>query len=178
MGHASAEFTPLNIAVLTLSDTRTPEMDTSGQYLEDSLKASGHQLADRELIPDDIYQMRAVVSKWIADPKVNAVLITGGTGFTDRDNTPGALQPLFDKEVEGFGELFRYLSYQELGTSTVQSRAIAGMANHTVIFCMPGSTGACRTGWEGIIKEQLDSRHKPCNFVPHMNIAEQCESRG
>lgn len=178
MGHASTEFVALNLAVLTLSDTRTLESDTSGQFLVDSLQEAGHKLADRELIPDDVYLMRAVVSKWIADPAVNAVLITGGTGFTDRDNTPAALAPLFDKEVEGFGELFRYLSYKELGTSTVQSRAIAGMANQTVIFCMPGSTGACRTGWNGIIVEQLDARHKPCNFVPHMNLSNDCESRG
>jgi len=178
MGHASTEFVALNLAVLTLSDTRTLESDTSGQFLVDSLQEAGHKLADRELIPDDVYLMRAVVSKWIADPTVNAVLITGGTGFTDRDNTPAALAPLFDKEVEGFGELFRYLSYKELGTSTVQSRAIAGMANYTVIFCMPGSTGACRTGWNGIIVEQLDARHKPCNFVPHMNLTNDCESRG
>ena len=178
MGHASTEFVSLNLAVLTLSDTRTLESDTSGQFLVDSLQEAGHKLADRELIPDDVYLMRAVVSKWIADPAVNAVLITGGTGFTDRDNTPAALAPLFDKEVEGFGELFRYLSYKELGTSTVQSRAIAGMANQTVIFCMPGSTGACRTGWNGIIAEQLDARHKPCNFVPHMNLTSDCESRG
>jgi molybdenum cofactor biosynthesis protein B len=178
MSHASKEFTPLNIAVLTLSDTRTLEVDTSGQFLADNLQEAGHKLGDRVLIPDDIYQMRAVVSKWIADPAINAVLITGGTGFTDRDNTPDALKPLFDKEVDGFGELFRYLTFKELGSSTVQSRAIGGMANHTVIFCMPGSTGACRTGWNGIIKEQLDSRHKPCNFVPHMNLAENCESRG
>ena len=135
-------------------------------------------MVDRDLIPDDIYIMRARVSNWIADANVDVVLMTGGTGFTDRDNTPTALLPLFDKEVEGFGELFRYLSYKELGTSTVQSRAVAGMANKTVIFCMPGSTGACRTGWDGIIKEQIDSRHKPCNFVPHLNLAERCETRG
>jgi len=178
MGHATKEFTPLKIAVLTLSDTRTLDEDTSGQYLVDSLQEAGHMLADRHLIPDDIYQMRAIVAGWIADPAVNSVLITGGTGLTDRDNTPAAVVPLFDKEVEGFGELFRYLSYKELGTSTVQSRAVAGIANHTVVFCMPGSTGACRTAWEGILCEQLDSRHKPCNFVPHLNIADACETRG
>ncbi len=176
MGHALKEFVPLRLAVLTLSDTRTMAEDSSGQFLVDSLQQAGHHLVSRDLLPDDIYQIRAVVSSWIADPEVNAVLVTGGTGFTDRDNTPAALRPLFDKEVEGFGELFRHLTYQELGSSTMQSRALAGIANHTAIFCMPGSTGACRTGW-GIVAEQLDSRHKPCNFVPHMKLAANCETR-
>ena len=122
----------------------------------------------RELVADDIYCQRAVVSAWIADPAVEAVVVTGGTGFTGRDSTPEALRVLFDKDVDGFGELFRYLSYQEIGTSTVQSRAIAGFANRTVIFCLPGSTGACRTAWEGIIQSQLNSTHRPCNFVGHL----------
>jgi molybdenum cofactor biosynthesis protein B len=160
-------FTPLNIAVLTVSDTRDLESDTSGQYLSDQVVEHGHQLTARELVIDDIYLLRAVVSKWIADADIHAVIVTGGTGFTDRDSTPEALMPLFDKSVDGFGALFRYLSYQEIGTSTVQSRAVAGMANKTMIFCLPGSTGACKTAWQGILKEQLDSRHTPCNFVPH-----------
>jgi molybdenum cofactor biosynthesis protein B len=162
---AQTEFVPLNIAVLTVSDTRTYENDTSGDCLIELLQAAGHHLQDRNLIPDDIYQMRAVVSQWIANEAIHAVIITGGTGFTDRDSTPEALTPLFDKQVEGFGELFRQVSYEEIGSSTIQSRAVAGLANHTVIFCLPGSTGACRTGWTKIIEEQLDSRHRPCNFV-------------
>mgnify|MGYP000497548036 CR=1 FL=1 len=161
----NAEFIPLNIAVLTVSDTRTEENDTSGQYLVEALQAEGHKLIDKQIVIDDVYLLRAVVSQWIANPDIQAVLITGGTGFTGRDNTPEALGPLFDKEVEGFGELFRHISYGEIGTSTVQSRALAGLANGTIIFCMPGSTGACKTGWTGIIKEQLDARHRPCNFV-------------
>ncbi|USH01587.1 molybdenum cofactor biosynthesis protein B [Grimontia kaedaensis] len=168
MGHAVTEFSPAKIAVLTVSDTRTEENDTSGKFLVDALQEAGHQLADKKIVIDDVYQLRAIVSQWIADENVQAVLITGGTGFTSRDSTPEALKPLFDKEVEGFGELFRAISYQEIGTSTIQSRAIAGFANHTVIFAMPGSTGACRTGWNGIVKQQLDASHRPCNFMPHL----------
>jgi molybdenum cofactor biosynthesis protein B len=163
------EFTPMNVAVLTVSDTRTSETDTSGQYLADELLKAGHHLAEKKIVIDDVYLMRAIVSTWVADRSINAILCTGGTGFTGRDNTPEALMPLFDKSIEGFGELFRHLSLADIGTSTVQSRATAGIANKTVIFCLPGSTGACRTGWEGILKEQLDSRHRPCNFVPHTN---------
>ena len=155
----------LNIAVLTVSDTRTMENDTSGQYLSDSLTEAGHQLARRQIEIDDMYKLRAVVSAWIADEAVEAILVTGGTGFTTRDSTPEALTPLFDTGITGFGELFRQLSYEDIGTSTVQSRAFAGIANGTVIFCMPGSTGACRTAWEGVLKEQLDGAHRPCNFV-------------
>lgn len=162
---ADQEFTPLDIAVLTLSDTRTPETDTSGDALVELLEAAGHRLAERALCPDDVYRMRAVVSQWIADPGVDVVLTTGGTGMTGRDSTPEALGPLFDRPIETFGELFRQLSYEEVGTSTVQSRCLAGLANKTLVFCLPGSTGACRTAWNGILKEQLDSRHRPCNFV-------------
>ncbi|QJR82339.1 molybdenum cofactor biosynthesis protein B [Alteromonas pelagimontana] len=158
----------LNIAVLTISDTRTVETDTSGEYLVNALKEAGHNLVARELVKDDIYAQRAVVSKWIADDSIHAVLVTGGTGFTQRDSTPEALSVLFDKAVDGFGELFRSLSFEEIGTSTIQSRAVAGFANRTVIFCLPGSTGACRTGWEKIIKSQLDASFKPCNFVGHL----------
>ena len=168
--HANTEFVPLNIAVLTLSDTRTPETDTSGDTLVERLEGAGHRAADRAIIPDDIYQLRAKVSQWIADGQIQAILITGGTGFTARDTTPEAVMPLFDKQIEGYGELFRQLSYQQIGTSTVQSRAVAGVANRTVIFCMPGSTGACRMAWDGIIQEQLDARHKPCNFVEMVSV--------
>ena len=137
----------LSIAVLTVSDTRTRENDTSGDYLAQALQAEGHQSAGRLIVRDDIYQIRAALSAWIADRAVDAVLITGGTGFSGRDSTPEAVQPLFDKEIDGFGEVFRALSFTEIGSSTVQSRAVAGFANDTVIFCMPGSTGACKTAW-------------------------------
>ncbi len=155
----------LNLAVLTVSDTRTYNTDQSGTYLSNSLQAAGHQLADHTLVKDDIYQIRAVVSQWIADPDVHGILITGGTGHTARDTTPDAVKPLFDQVIDGYGELFRHLSFTDIGTSTIQSRAIGGIANRTVIFVMPGSTGACRLAWEKIIQQQLDSRHKPCNFV-------------
>lgn len=157
--------TALNVAVLTVSDTRTRDSDTSGAFLEDALLAAGHVVADRQIVIDDVYQLRAIVSQWIADPKVEVILTTGGTGFSGRDSTPEALSPLFDKTIDGFGEVFRALSLKEIGSSTVQSRALAGMTNGTVIFCMPGSTGACRTAWEGVLKDQLDSEHQPCNFV-------------
>ena len=160
-----AETQALEIAVLTVSDTRTEAEDTSGQFLADALAEAGHRLSDRRIVKDDIYQIRAVLSAWIADAAVDAVLVTGGTGFSGRDSTPEAVAPLFDKTVEGFGEVFRSLSLEEIGSSTIQSRALGGLANNTVIFCMPGSTGACRTAWEGIIRDQLDSSHRPCNFV-------------
>ena len=163
--HSTLSFQSLNIAVLTVSDTRTLAEDSSGQALFDGLTEAGHSLVARNLIPDDIYQMRAVVSGWIADEVTQVVLITGGTGFTFRDSTPEAVKPLFDKEVEGFGELFRSISYDEIGTSTIQSRAVAGLANGTLIFAVPGSTNACKTAWRKIIKEQLDASHRPCNFV-------------
>lgn len=179
---ASTNFIPVSIAVLTVSDTRTLETDTSGQLLVDSLQAAGHRLADRALMKDDIYQVRAIISQWIASPNVEAILITGGTGFSGRDTTPEAVTPLFDKQIEGYGELFRQISFRDIGTSTVQSRAVAGLANNTVIFCMPGSTNACRTAWDEIIREQLDSRHKPCNFVKLITAgrlqADNCGSRG
>lgn len=161
---AENEFVSLRIAVLTVSDTRSHENDTSGQALEDLLSASGHTLAARDLVKDDVYQIRAVVSQWIASTEVQVVLITGGTGFAGRDSTVEAMRPLFDKTVVGFGELFRQVSYDEIGTSTIQSRATAGLANRTLMFCLPGSTGACKTAWR-IIESQLDARHKPCNFV-------------
>lgn len=162
------EFIPINVAVLTISDTRQFDNDTSGKVLEDKATTDGHQVIDRKIVPDDIYQIRSIVSQWIADPNVNAVITTGGTGLTGRDGTPEAVKVLFDKEIEGFGELFRTLSYKLIKTSTVQSRAVAGVANGTFIFCLPGSSGACRTGWDEILHEQLDIRHKPCNFVELM----------
>lgn len=159
------EFVPLNICVLTVSDTRNLDTDTSGQKLQDLLTQAGHRLHDRQLVIDDIYQIRAVLSRWIVDAEAQVVLITGGTGFAGRDSTVEAVTPLFDKTVVGFGELFRQVSYEEIGTSTIQSRATAGLANRTLIFCLPGSTGACTTAWDKIIKDQLDARHRPCNFV-------------
>ena len=159
------EFVPLNICVLTVSDTRNLDSDTSGQKLQDLLTQAGHRLHDRQLVIDDLYQIRAVLSQWIVDAEAQVVLITGGTGFAGRDSTVEAVTPLFDKTVVGFGELFRQVSYEEIGTSTIQSRATAGLANRTLIFCLPGSTGACTTAWDKIIKDQLDARHRPCNFV-------------
>ncbi len=162
---------PLTIAVLTVSDTRSLENDTSGDFLTASLQEAGHVLAHRLLVKDDIYEIRAVVSEWIASLDIHAVLVTGGTGFSGRDSTPEAVAPLFDKHVEGFGELFRQVSYQEIGSSTIQSRALAGLANQTLVACMPGSTNACQTAWEKILKQQLDSTHKPCNFYATLTDA-------
>ncbi|MDX1695589.1 MAG: molybdenum cofactor biosynthesis protein B [Ketobacteraceae bacterium] len=168
MSHASQNFIPLNMAVLTVSDTRNFTNDTSGDLLTESLTAAQHVLYDRALVKDSVYLIRAIVSQWIADDKVNAILVTGGTGFSGRDSTPEALLPLFDKTIEGYGELFRRISYDEIASSTVQSRAVAGLANNTVIFAMPGSTNACRTAWNSVIADQLDARHKPCNFVAQL----------
>lgn len=170
-------FIPLQIAVLTVSDTRTVETDTSGQYLAQALTGAGHQLADHQIVKDDIYQIRAIVSAWVASANVQSILITGGTGFSGRDSTPEAVSVLFDKTIDGFGELFRQFSVTEIGTSTLQSRALAGFANNTVIFCMPGSTNACKTAWINILSQQLDSRHRPCNFVPNLKKAAACSSR-
>ena len=161
----SQDFLPLNIAVLTASDTRTLEEDTSGQLLSERLTEAGHQLAAREIVPDDIYLIRALVSQWIADESIDIVIITGGTGLTGRDGTPEAVEVLFDKKIQGFGELFRQLSYEEIATSTIQSRVTAGVANGTYIFCLPGSSGACRMAWDRILAAQLDLRSKPCNFA-------------
>ena len=155
----------LDIAVLTVSDSRTLDNDGSGDYLAGALADAGHRLADRALLPDDRYAMRALVSKWIADPRIDGVLVTGGTGFTGRDSTPEALLPLLDKEMPGFGELFRAASVEEIGTSSLQSRAFAGLANGTFLFALPGSTSACRTAWEKIIVHQLDARTRPCNLA-------------
>ena len=156
---------PLNITVLTVSDSRDMATDSSGAFLVEALKQAGHRLFDRQIVVDDIYDIRAVVSAWIADRNVEVVLITGGTGFSGRDSTPEAIQPLFDKTIDGFGELFRTISFNDIRSSTIQSRATAGIANRTVLFSMPGSTNACQTAWESVLRDQLDSSHKPCNFV-------------
>ena len=162
---ADTGFIPLRLCVLTVSDSRTAADDTSGDYLVAALAEAGHRLADRALLPDDRWLLRARVSQWIADEGVDGILVTGGTGFTGRDSTPEALLPLLDKHMPGFGELFRSLSFEEIGTSTVQSRAFAGLANGTFVFALPGSTGACRTAWERIIRAQLDARTRPCNLA-------------
>jgi molybdopterin adenylyltransferase len=164
----TAEFRPLRVAVVTVSDTRTEETDTSGQFLREALLEVGHTLASKHICIDDVYKLRALVAGLIADEGVHAILVTGGTGFTKRDNTVVALTPLFDSSIDGFGELFRQLSFEEIGTSTIQSRAFAGLSNSTAIFCMPGSTNACKTAWNKIIASQLDSRHRPCNFVDRL----------
>ena len=162
------DFIPVNIALLTISDTRTIENDTSGKVLRERVLSAGHQLADQQIVADDIYQIRALISQWIANPNVQAVITTGGTGLTGRDGTPEAVKVLLDKEIEGFGELFRQISFQDIKTSTIQSRAVGGVANGTFVFCLPGSSGACKTAWDDILKEQLDARHRPCNFVELM----------
>jgi molybdenum cofactor biosynthesis protein B len=158
-------FIPLNIAVLVVSDTRTEADDVSGKTLVDRAIDAGHRIVEKTIVPDNIYRIRAVVSQWIADERVNVVLTTGGTGVTGRDGTPEAVGPLLDKVLDGFGETFRMLSYQDIKTSTIQSRALAGVANGTYLFCLPGSSGACRTAWDHLIKDQLDFRTKPCNLV-------------
>lgn len=166
--HAERQFIPLNIAVLTVSDTRTAATDKSGNVLVGRLEEGGHRLIDRQIVADDIYKIRAVISAWIARDDVQVILTTGGTGVTGRDGTPEAVAPLFDKEIEGFGELFRWVSYEEIKTSTLQSRAVAGVANGTYLFCLPGSPGACATAWDRLLREQLDYRTRPCNFVELM----------
>jgi molybdenum cofactor biosynthesis protein B len=168
MTEPQRHFIPLQIAVLTISDTRTEADDKSGRILVERLQSSGHTLADKCIVKDDIYQIRAVVSRWIVDEQVNVVMTTGGTGVTGRDGTPEAVSVLLDKEISGFGEMFRMLSWDEIKTSTIQSRCLSGVANGTYIFCLPGSSGACRTAWDRIIKDQLDYRHRPCNLVELM----------
>ena len=161
-------FHPVRIAVLTVSDTRTRENDTSGDTLVERLTAAGHVLADRALLRDDVEQVRAQLSRWVASPDVDVIITTGGTGLTGRDVTVEAMRPLFEKEIDGFSVLFHHLSYEKVGTSTIQSRACAGLARGTLLFALPGSTGAVKDGWDGILKWQLDARHKPCNFVELM----------
>lgn len=164
MSQSFEAFYPLNIAVLTVSDTRTLADDKSGDALTANLSAAGHTLYERALVIDDIYQIRAVISQWIANAEVQVILITGGTGFAGRDSTPEAVAPLLDKQIDGFGELFRQLSFADIGTSTIQSRALGGLVNRTLVFCLPGSTNACNTAWQKILQAQLDSRTRPCNF--------------
>lgn len=164
MSHANT-LIPLRLCVLTVSDSRTLANDSSGDYLVQAATDAGHLLHERTLVKDDIYRMRAIVSAWIADDEVDGVLITGGTGFTGRDSTPEAIAPLLDKQMPGFGELFRAVSVEEIGTSSLQSRAFAGLANQTFVFCLPGSTSACRTAWEKIVSAQLDARTRPCNLA-------------
>jgi molybdenum cofactor biosynthesis protein B len=162
---ATDQFIPLTLCVLTVSDSRTLENDSSGRFLADALTESGHRLHERKLLRDDRYAIRAAVAAWIADPAVHGVLITGGTGFTGRDSTPEAVLPLLDKQMPGFGELFRAVSFEEIGTSSLQSRAFAGLSNQTFVFALPGSTSACRTAWEKLLRAQLDARTRPCNLV-------------
>lgn len=162
---AGTEFVPLSLCVLVVSDTRTAANDSSGDYLCTALAEAGHHLHERAIVRDDKYALRAIVSRWIADEAVHGILVSGGTGFTGRDSTPEALEPLLDKQMPGFGEMFRALSFDEIGTSTLQSRAFAGLANATFLFALPGSTSACRTGWEKLIRAQLDARTKPCNLA-------------
>jgi len=158
-------FLPLSIAVLTVSDTRTEETDKSGALLAERIVAAGHRLAEKRIVKDDVYAIRAVVAAWIADPEIDVVLTTGGTGITARDGTPEAVAVLLDKTIDGFGEMFRMLSYEEIGTSSLQSRCLAGVANSTFVFCLPGSAHACATGWDKILRAQLDIRTRPCNFA-------------
>jgi molybdenum cofactor biosynthesis protein B len=162
------QFIPLNISVMTVSDSRTEENDKSGQKLKSMLEEAGHHLADKRIVPDDRYAIRAVVSDWIANPDIQVIITTGGTGLTGRDGTPEAVEPLLDKVINGFGEMFRVLSFETIGTSTMQSRTLAGVANATFIFCLPGSTGACIDGWTKLISAQLDYRTRPCNLVELM----------
>lgn len=162
------QWVPIKIAILTVSDSRTEADDTSGNVLVERLTEAGHKLAEKLILPDDKYKIREAVSRWIADENVDVVISTGGTGLTGRDITPEAVEPLFDKQIEGIGELFRWVSYQEIGTSTIASRCLGGLANGTFIFCLPGSTGACRTGWDKVIAPQLDCNTTPCNIVALM----------
>ena len=164
----SRPFTPLSIAVLAVSDTRTLETDTAGELLKDLLEMDGHRCAGRAVVKDDIQQIRAQVMKWVVDPNVDAVITTGGTGFSGRDVTPEALEPLFQKRMDGFSVLFHQYSATTVGTSTLQSRATGGLIGETFVFVLPGSRGACRDAWEGILRAQLDNRHQPCNFVELM----------
>jgi molybdenum cofactor biosynthesis protein B len=166
--HTDKNFIPLNVAILVVSDSRTDDDDVSGKILVDQAIEAGHQIIEKKIVPDDIYQIRAVVSNWIAAENVNVVITTGGTGVTGRDGTPEAIMPLLDKVLDGFGEIFRMLSFQDIKTSTIQSRAVAGVANGTYLFCLPGSSGACRTAWDTLIKDQLDHRTRPCNLVQLM----------
>jgi molybdenum cofactor biosynthesis protein B len=162
---AQTDFVPLTLCVLTVSDTRTPDNDSSGDYLALSIGQAGHRLHEKRIVRDNRYMMRAIVAQWIADESIGGIIVTGGTGFTGRDSTPEAILPLLDKEMPGFGEMFRALSFEEIGTATMQSRAFAGLSNNTFVFCLPGSTSACRTAWEKLIRAQLDATTQPCNLA-------------
>ena len=168
MSKVDSPFIPLNIAVLTVSDTRTLKEDKSGSSLEKMLAQAGHKLAERTIVKDDVEAIRKVVGGWIDSSDIDVVITTGGTGFTGRDITPEAVRPLFEKEIEGFSTLFHMQSFEKIGTSTIQSRACGGVAHGTYIFCVPGSPGACKDAWNGILNYQLDNRHRPCNFVEIM----------
>ncbi|MDP2903882.1 MAG: molybdenum cofactor biosynthesis protein B [Methylovulum sp.] len=161
-------FIPLTIAILVVSDSRTEADDVSGKTLVERVTDAGHHVTEKKIVPDNIYQIRAIVSNWIASNAIDVIISTGGTGVTGRDGTPEAVLPLLDKVLDGFGETFRMLSYQDIKTSTIQSRALAGVANGAYLFCLPGSSGACRTAWDLLIKEQLDHRTRPCNLVQLM----------
>ncbi|WP_298961211.1 molybdenum cofactor biosynthesis protein B [uncultured Methylobacterium sp.] len=171
-------FVPLRIAVLTVSDTRTLADDRSGDTLAERLTGAGHALADRAIVRDDVAAIRGRVAAWIADPGVDVILTTGGTGFTGRDVTPEAVEPLFEKRMDGFSIVFHRISYDKIGTSTLQSRATAGVAGATYVFCLPGSPGACRDAWDGILAAQLDYRHRPCNFVEILPRLDEHLKRG
>lgn len=168
MGKPASAFQPLQLATLTVSDSRDASNDTSGDYLREAAAEAGHSVIDHAIVPDNLYRIRAIVSRWIASEDVQVVIVNGGTGFNLKNSTPEALLPLFDREIEGFGELFRMISYEDIGGSTLQSRAVAGLANQTLIFAVPGSTSACTSAWERIIADQLDARTRPCNFVNHL----------
>lgn len=168
MGKPASAFQPLQLATLTVSDSRDASNDTSGDYLREAAAEAGHSVIDHAIVPDNLYRIRAIVSRWIASEDVQVVIVNGGTGFNMKNSTPEALLPLFDREIEGFGELFRMISYEDIGGSTLQSRAVAGLANQTLIFAVPGSTSACTSAWERIIADQLDARTRPCNFVTHL----------
>lgn len=164
----SKPFKPVRIAVLTVSDTRTETDDKSGRTLTDLLTDDGHVLAERAIVKDDVLQIQETIRRWAADPEIDAILTTGGTGLTGRDVTPEAIRPLFEKEIDGFSTVMHMISFEKVGTSTVQSRSLAGVINATYVFCLPGSPGACRDAWNGILHYQLDYRHRPCNFVEIM----------
>ncbi len=171
-------FIPVRFAVLTVSDTRTPSDDKSGQTLAERITGAGHEIADRAIAPDQAERIRSVVEAWCADPRIDAVITTGGTGFTGRDVTPEALEPLFEKRMDGFAQVFHKVSYDVIGTSTIQSRATAGLIAQTFVFVLPGSPGACRDAWDHILKDQFDYRHKPCNFVEIMPRLDEHLKRG
>lgn len=168
MVKSCGEFVALNVVVLTVSDSRDASNDSAGDYLREAIAEAGHQVVAHAIVPDNRYRLRATVSRWIASEDVQVVVVNGGTGFNSKNSTPEALLPLFDREIDGFGELFRMVSWEEIGSATLQSRAVAGLANQTLIFAVPGSTNGCRCAWERIIEAQLDARTRPCNFVSHL----------